>query len=123
MNWKFKEIEESIERCEARQLRRKELLYKNWYINVYEPIQIEIYKNMHGHKAEFARLTRDLKYAEYLEKVNERGCSFQDDFAPEDYDPTAIVKIDATVTRKLRDPTNLPKRKTLIEENTILNVR
>lgn len=77
---------------------------------------------MHGHKAEFARFSRDVKYAEYLEKVNERGCAFQDDFAPDDYDPTGVVKIDANVTRKLKDPTNIPKRKTLIEENTILNV-
>lgn len=77
---------------------------------------------MKGHKADFARFTRDLKYAEYLEKVNERGCSYQDDFLPEDYDPTGLVKIEAHVGRKLKDPTILSKRKTQTEENTILNV-
>lgn len=84
---------------------------------------MEIFKSMNGDGSRAAyKMERDTKYTTYLSKVNERGCMYQDDFAPEDYDPTSAVKLDANVARRLKDPTNIPQRKALIEENVILSV-
>ena len=87
------------------------MIYKNWYLNVYEPIQREICKNMASPCAENARTSRYTRYLEYLEQVNRHGSVYQDDFEPAEYDPTNLINLDASVQRKLDDPTNLPQRK------------
>ena len=67
-----------------------------------------------------ARDVRNEKYLEYLNQVNRYGCSVQDDFEPESYNPIDIVQIDANLGKRLKDPTNLPFRKTHLEDNTII---
>lgn len=89
-----------------------------WYLNVYEPIQAEIYKSVHGPSADYARYTRDMKYLEYLRVTNKRGGVFQDDFEPDEYNP--IDQVDTTIqTGKLKDPTRLGKEKYYEEEALI----
>jgi hypothetical protein len=108
-----------LEEFTINEYRKKELVYKNWHLNVYEPIQREITKNI-NENGEFAREMRNTKYVEYLKQVNSRGAAYRDDYEPEDYDPTNIVQIDANISNKLRDPTNLPLRKTHNEDKTVV---
>jgi hypothetical protein len=63
---------------------------------------------------------RNTKYVEYLNQVNRHGCAYRDDYEREDYDPTNIVQLDANLPKKLRDPTNLPLRKTHNEDKTVI---
>lgn len=119
----MQEINANLDRCNEKQLRRKELLYKDWYLNVYEPIQVEIYKNMHCYKADYAKWSRDTKYVEYLSRVNQQGGVFQEDFDEAEYDPTNLVRVDAPVHKRLKDPTRVGERKTFVEDNTLLRAR
>ena len=117
-----KEISESIRHnindSELRELRKRELKYKLWHTNVYEPIQKEVYKNVNGESAEYARYIRNLRYLEFLHHTNKRGGVCQDDFEPEEYNPVDLVNLDATLNR-LKDPTHLRQRKDHDEQNVI----
>ena len=115
----LKDIDRDLYDFAVKEYRKKELLYKNWYLNVYEPIQKQVNKNI-SENGQYARNVRNEKYLEYLNRVNRHGCSFQDDFEPEDYNPIDIVQIDANLGKRLKDPTTLPLRKTHLEDNTII---
>lgn len=74
---------------------------------------------MNCYKAEYARNSRNHKYGEYISHVNKYGGAYQDDFEPNDYDPTGVVKLDVNLPTRLKDPTTLPQRKNYNEINTI----
>lgn len=74
---------------------------------------------MNSPHAQYARATRNLRYLEYLQQVNKKGYVFQDDFQPEEYDPTNIIPLDACLPNKLKDPTSVSQRKNFNEEKTI----
>lgn len=115
----FKDVNKDLYDFAVKEYRKRELLYKNWYLNVYEPVKTQVTKNI-TENGKYARNVRNEKYLEYLNQVNRRGCSFQDDFEPEDYNPIDIVQIDANLGKRLKDPTNLPLRKTHLEDHTII---
>jgi hypothetical protein len=100
-------------------LRKKELLYKKWYLDVYEPIQKEVYKNVNSSSAEYARNVRNLRYLEFLHHSNKRGAVYRDDFEPDEYDPTDVISLDANLSKKLNDPTCLAQRKSFNEQSLI----
>lgn len=108
-----------IDQCEREKVRKREMIYKNWYRNVYEPMQTEIYKTMLSNSAEYARNFRNLKYLEYLNQCNQRNSCYQDDFEPAEYDPVSVVNLDASVGGRYLDPTTLPQRKEMKEVNMI----
>ena len=118
----FKKINNNIEKSDAAELRKRELLYKNWHLNVYEPIQKEIQKNMNSSNADMARHIRNLKYLEYLQHVNKYGYAFQEDYEPTDYDPCDVISLCANVPVKLRDPTTIRQRIQHKEDRTILKL-
>lgn len=115
----MKEIKRDIEKSDVSQLRKKELIYKNWHLHVYEPIKREIQKNMSSPSAKFARSLRDLRYEEYLSHTNERGCVFRDDFQSEEYDPVNLVPLEASFVRPFKDPTSVRSRKDNDEQKLI----
>jgi hypothetical protein len=112
-------MDESINKSDIKELRKKELRYKRWYLNVYEPIQKEIYRNVNNGSADHARHVRNLRYLEFLHQNNKRGAVFQDDYEPDEYNPIDLVNINANITKKLKDPTQLKLRKDFDEQNLI----
>jgi hypothetical protein len=103
------------------ELRKKEMRYKNWHLNVYSPLQSEIIRNANSPLADTARNIRDLKYLQYLDRVNNFGCSFRDDFESKEYDPIGgLISLEVNMGKQFKDPTNLPQRKYQKEENTLL---
>lgn len=104
---------------EREKTRKREVIYKNWYRNVYEPMQSSIYNIMLTEDADYARNIRNVKYLEYLNQCNNRGSVFQDDFEPAEYDPISMHNLDASLAQKLIDPTNLQRRKDDKEVNMI----
>lgn len=104
-------ITRRIEQTEREKERKREIIYKNWYRNVYEPIQDGIYNMMLSTDAQYARKIRNSKYLEYLNQCNKRQSVFQDDFEPTEYDPIHMLNLDASVSCKLLDPTTLAQRK------------
>ena len=114
-----KDIDRDLYEFTVNEHRKKELMYKNWYLNVYEPIQKQVNKNM-TENGQYARNMRNEKYLEYLNQVNKHGAAYQDDFEPEYYNPIDIVQLDAHLPKRLRDPTNLPIRKTHIEDHIVI---
>ena len=115
----LKDIDRDLYEFAVKEHRKKELLYKNWYLNVYEPIQKQVNKNI-SENGKYARDLRNEKYLEYLNQVNRYGCSVQDDYEPENYNPIDIVQLDANLGHRLKDPTNLTLRKTHLEDKTII---
>ncbi|CAF0823854.1 unnamed protein product [Brachionus calyciflorus] len=115
----IEDINKDIQKSDVSQLRRKELIYKNWHLNVYEPIQREIQKNMNSSNALYARSLRNIRYMEFLNQVNEKGCVYRDDFQPEEYDPTNLVPLGAHFVKPLKDPTSVRQRKNYDEEKLI----
>ena len=123
MNFAFdlQKINTNIEKSEAAELRKRELIYKNWHLNVYEPIQREIQKNMNSTN-DYARNIRNLKYLEYLQYVNKYGYAFQEDFEAAEYDPTDVISICANIPIRLKDPTTIRQRLQHKEDRTILKL-
>lgn len=115
----MKEIKRDIEKSDISQLRKKELIYKNWHLNVYEPIKREIQKNMNSSNAKFARSLRDMRYAEYLNHTNQKGCVFRDDYQSEEYDPVNLMPLEASFVMPLKDPTSIRFRKDNDEQKLI----
>ena len=116
----LKIIETDIEKSEETELRKQELLYKNWYLNVFEPIKSGVQKRMQSSKADYARNIRNLRYLEYLHQVNKLGGVYQDDFEPCEYNPMNLVNLEANLKSRIRDPTSIPLRKRSKEERMIL---
>ena len=115
----FKIIDENIKKSDTKELRKKELRYKRWYLNVYEPIQKEIYMNVNNGSADYARHVRNLRYLEFLHQNNKRGAVYQEDFDDDEYNPTDLININANLTKKLNDPTQLRLKKNLNEQKLI----
>ena len=99
-------------------MRKKEITYKNWRINVQEPIKREINKAANCPSAINAKTMRDINYVSYLRHLNKYGCAFQDDFDSKDYDPLLRTCVSAKISEK--ELKNVNQRKAL-EENQILN--
>lgn len=114
-------INSRIETNEREKTRKREIIYKNWYRNVYEPMQNSIYNLMLSSEADYARNLRNLKYLEYLNQCNKRQSVYQDDFEPAEYDPVKLMNLDASLPCKLSDPTNLPRRKQSKETDLLQN--
>lgn len=107
------------EKCDQEKQLKREIIYKSWYRNVYEPMQSGIYNTMLSNQAQYARNIRNLKYLEYLNQCNKRNRVYQDDFEPNDYDPLNVISLEASVIGKLLDPTTLSQRKEFKEVNMI----
>ena len=99
-------------------MRKKEITYKNWRINVQEPIKREINKAANCPSAINAKTMRDINYVSYLRHLNKYGCAFQDDFDSKDYDPLLRTCVSAKISEK--ELKNVNQRKAM-EENQILN--
>jgi hypothetical protein len=105
--------------CEFKQLRKKEVTYKEWYLNVYMPIKKEIFKSLSNKNTiNRAKSQKDLYY-EYLKYVDKHGFTFREDYEKTKQDPTDLLYIHAKFDRELKDPTNLPQRKYFHEEKMI----
>ena len=112
---KLKEIEAKLKTIDKAQLRKKEIIYKNWRINVQEPISKEIKK---ATSASNVKIMRDINYVSYLKHINKYGSAYQDDFDPKDYNPLVRTCVSAKISGK--DLKNVSERK-LIEENQVIN--
>src|SRR4051812_9504996 len=111
-----------ITKTDVENLRKKELMYKNWYFNVFEPLRSEIHHTTNTY-AKSARHMRDAKYQEYLRQVNKHGTSHRDDYTDSEYDPCDYGVIDASIAGELVDPTRVAMRKFAREENVQLRCR
>ena len=116
----FQVIDNEIEKSHTSELRKRELLYKNWYLKVYEPIQSKIRNNMLSSNADYARDIRSLRYLEFLHQVNKLGGVYQDDYERNEYDPMNLLNMDSSLTHKLKDPTHISTRKFLEEDGMVL---
>jgi hypothetical protein len=114
----LKEIETKLKTIDKAQLRKKEITYKNWRINVQEPIKRQINKAANCPSAINAKTMRDINYISYLRHLNKYGCAYQDDFDSKDYDPLIRTCPSAKISEK--NLKNVNQRK-LIEETHVLN--
>ncbi len=114
-------IDKNLEDHEWQVNRKREVIYKNWHLNVYEPIKNEINSGMMSKRADLIRNLRNLKYLEYLNQVNKYGAAYQEDFDTLEYDPTCdgLLNFDVCVQNKLKDPTLLASRKNHTEQNVM----
>jgi hypothetical protein len=113
----IKDIEAKLKNIDEAELRKKEITYKNWRINVQETVQREINKVTDCNNALEAKNIRDVNYISYIKHINKYGSSFQDDFDPKDYNPLEKGAMSAKVYEK--DLINVNQRK-LFDENQII---
>ncbi|XP_052241954.1 protein FAM228B-like isoform X5 [Dreissena polymorpha] len=119
-----KDVEDFISHRELTNLRKKEVLHKNWNERVYKPLRKKIIEAMDSNDwPEVDRRKREL-HRQYLEFTNEKGHVFLDTMDPEEYYAMALnghrpapIKIE---TRPLHDPLISQSRQRNEEDRTIL---
>lgn len=119
-----KDVEDFITHREITNLRKKEVLHKNWNERVYKPLRKKIIEAMDSNDwPEVDRRKREL-HRQYLEFTNEKGHVFLDTMDPEEYYAMALnghrpapIKIE---TRPLHDPLISQGRQRNEEDRTIL---
>ncbi|XP_045196890.1 protein FAM228B-like isoform X6 [Mercenaria mercenaria] len=119
-----KDVEDYITRRDVTDLRKKEVLHKNWSERVYKPLRKKIIEAMDSNDwPEVDRRKREL-HRQYLEFTNAKGHVFLDTIDPEEYYAMALnghrpapIKIE---TRPLHDPLISQGRQRSEEDRTIL---
>lgn len=119
-----KDVEDFITHRETTNLRKKEVLHKNWSERVYKPLRKKIIEAMDSNDwPEVDRRKREL-HKQYLEFTNQKGHVFLDTMDPEEYYAMALnghrpapIKIE---TRPLHDPLISQGRQRNEEDRTIL---
>ncbi len=100
-------------------IRKREVLYKNWNVEVHDTIRMEVVKNTQGSNALYSKILKDLQYIEYLKYVNKYGHVFNDIFDKKNYDPFNKIDLKSKlIESNLRDSTNIYQRK-LEKENLV----
>ncbi|XP_052241951.1 protein FAM228B-like isoform X2 [Dreissena polymorpha] len=85
-----KDVEDFISHRELTNLRKKEVLHKNWNERVYKPLRKKIIEAMDSNDwPEVDRRKREL-HRQYLEFTNEKGHVFLDTMDPEEYYAMAL---------------------------------
>ncbi|XP_070190063.1 protein FAM228B-like isoform X4 [Littorina saxatilis] len=118
------DLNEYLEHTDLLELRKRELLHKNWNEKVYEPIRRQILAAMNGQDwTEKDRRRREL-HCQYLEHVNRKGHVFLDTMDKGEYYAQALYchrPAPITVqTETLNDPLLAQGRKRSQEDQTIL---
>ncbi|XP_072018920.1 protein FAM228B-like [Amphiura filiformis] len=103
--------------------RKKEMLYKKWSEQIFEPIQDKIYRAMKGNYAAVDRKKREL-FNDYINHRNKKGYVFLDTFDEKEYDPLSLVAprpapITAT-TGALNDPLIAQRRERNDEDRMVI---
>ncbi|KAL5009521.1 hypothetical protein ScPMuIL_011826 [Solemya velum] len=118
------EVEDFLQNKEVLDLRKKEMLHKQWHNRVHQPIRKKIVEAMDSYNwSELDRRKREL-HKQYLEFVNQKGHVFLDTIDPEEYYAQALngerpapIRIE---TACLRDPLLSQGRERTEEERAIL---
>lgn len=119
-----RDVDNYINQRDVTDLRKKEVLHKNWNERVYKPLRKKIIEAMDSNDwPEVDRRKREL-HRQYLEFTNEKGHVFLDTMDPEEYYAMALnghrpapIKIE---TRPLHDPLISQGRQRSEEDRTIL---
>ncbi|XP_060597955.1 protein FAM228B-like isoform X8 [Ruditapes philippinarum] len=119
-----RDVDNYINHRDVTDLRKKEVLHKNWNERVYKPLRKKIIEAMDSNDwPEVDRRKREL-HRQYLEFTNEKGHVFLDTMDPEEYYAMALnghrpapIKIE---TRPLHDPLISQGRQRSEEDRTIL---
>ncbi|XP_045196887.1 protein FAM228B-like isoform X4 [Mercenaria mercenaria] len=132
-----KDVEDYITRRDVTDLRKKEVLHKNWSERVYKPLRKKIIEAMDSNDwPEVDRRKREL-HRQYLEFTNAKGHVFLDTIDPEEYYAMALnghrpapikifIRFDGSQlepeieTRPLHDPLISQGRQRSEEDRTIL---
>ncbi|XP_039263941.2 protein FAM228B-like [Styela clava] len=116
-------IDEFLQENELLNLRRKELLYKEWHENVYEPTRRKIQNKIETEYPILDEKKRE-EYVKYLKYKNKKGDVFLDVMSKEEYDPMCLLHPDSPTllkvqTPRLQDPLLAQERQRIDEERTI----
>ncbi|ESO94844.1 hypothetical protein LOTGIDRAFT_117952 [Lottia gigantea] len=119
-----KDVDDFISHKKMLDLRKKEMLHKQWTERVYEPLRHKIVQVMEGHDFMDADRRKREMHKQYLEFVNKKGHVFLDTIDSKIYYAQALnghrpapLMIE---TKPLRDPLTSQSRSRTEEERTIL---
>lgn len=116
-------IDEFLRENDLLNLRRKELLHKEWHENVYTPTRKKIEATFEEGYMLLNQRKR-AEYLKYLEYKNKKGDVFLDVISKEEYDPLCLLqkgsqtKLQAR-TGRLHDPLLAQERQRIDEQRTI----
>ncbi|XP_068953476.1 protein FAM228B-like [Petaurus breviceps papuanus] len=103
-------------------VRRRELLYRRWALNVGEPLKQKIREKVSPPRSIIKRKQGD--YDRYIQYSNKKGNAFIDHYDPEDYDPFYMRSKDPQYLKvtlpPFRDPLLQAQRHRAEENRTIL---